>query len=158
MHPQSIVHSLVEYTDGSVLGELSAPDMRTPIAHALAWPERIDSGVEFLDLLKAARLDFRAPDPVKFPCLALAEAAARAGGLLPVVLNAANEVAVEAFLDGRLNFPGIAAVIEAVVERGTGGAVGALEDVLAVDAESRARARERIVGITGSAPLRGAHA
>ena len=148
VHPQSIVHSLVEYSDGSVLGQLSAPDMRTPIAHALAWPERIDSGVEFLDLLKAGRLDFRAPDPDKFRCLALAEAAARAGGLQPVVLNAANEVAVQAFLEGRLNFPGIAAVIEAVVERSTGGAVGGLEDVLAADAEGRVRARERIVGLT----------
>jgi 1-deoxy-D-xylulose-5-phosphate reductoisomerase len=158
VHPQSIVHSLVEYADGSVLAQLGAPDMRTPIACALAWPERIASGVESLDLLKAGRLEFRAPDTDKFRCLALAQAAARAGGLYPVVLNAANEVAVEAFLARQLNFPGIAAVIEAVVERGTGGAVGALEDVLAADAESRVRARERIVGITGSAPLRGAHA
>jgi len=157
VHPQSIVHSLVEYVDGSVLAQLSSPDMRTPIAHALAWPERIDSGVEFLDLLKAGRLDFRAPDAERFRCLALAQAAARAGGLFPVVLNAANEVAVEAFLARQLNFPGIAAVIEAVVERGTGGAIGGLEDVLAADAEGRARARERIVGLTRSA-MRGAHA
>jgi 1-deoxy-D-xylulose-5-phosphate reductoisomerase len=158
VHPQSIVHSLVEYADGSVLAQLGAPDMRTPIACGLAWPERIASGVESLDLLKAGRLEFRAPDTDKFRCLALAQAAARAGGLHPVVLNAANEVAVQAFLARQLNFPGIAAVIEAVVERGTGGGVGALEDVLAADAESRVRARERIVGITGSAPLRGAHA
>jgi len=158
VHPQSIVHSLVQYADGSVLAQLGAPDMRTPIAHALAWPERIDSGVESLDLLKAGRLDFRAPDTDKFRCLALAQAAARAGGLHPVVLNAANEVAVEAFLERRLNFPGIAAVIEAVVERGTGGAIGGLEDVLAADAESRVRARERIVGMTRSAAVRGAHA
>jgi 1-deoxy-D-xylulose-5-phosphate reductoisomerase len=132
--------------------------MRTPIAHALAWPDRIDSGVESLDLLKAARLDFRAPDTDKFRCLALAQAAACAGGLYPVVLNAANEVAVEAFLGRRLNFPGIAAVIEAVVQRGTGGAIGGLEDVLAADAESRVRARERIVGMTRNAAVRGAHA
>jgi len=158
VHPQSIVHSLVQYADGSVLAELGAPDMRTPIAQALAWPERIESGVESLDLLKAGRLDFRAPDTDKFPCLALAQAAARAGGLHPVVLNAANEVAVEAFLERRLNFPGIAAVIEAVVERGTGGAIGGLEDVLAADAESRVYARERIVGMTRSAAVRGAHA
>jgi 1-deoxy-D-xylulose-5-phosphate reductoisomerase len=157
VHPQSIVHSLVEYRDGSVLAQLGAPDMRTPIAHALAWPDRIDSGVESLDLLRAARLDFRAPDTHKFRCLALAQAAARAGGLYPVVLNAANEVAVEAFLARRLNFPGIAAVIEAVVQRGTGGAIGGLEDVLAADAESRVRARERIVGMTNNA-VRGAHA
>jgi 1-deoxy-D-xylulose-5-phosphate reductoisomerase len=158
LHPQSIVHSLVEYADGSVLAQLGAPDMRTPIAHALAWPERIESGVESLDLLKAGRLDFRAPDTDKFRCLALAQAAARAGGLYPVVLNAANEVAVEAFLARRLNFPGIAAVIEAVLERGAGGAIGGLEDVLAADAESRVRARERIVGLTRSVSVRGAHA
>jgi len=157
VHPQSIVHSMVEYVDGSVLAQLSSPDMRTPIAHALAWPERIESGVEFLDLLKAGRLDFRAPDPERFRCLALAQAAARAGGLYPVVLNAANEVAVEAFLARQLNFPGIAAVIEAVVERGSGGAIGGLDEVLAADAEGRARARERIVGMTRSA-VRGAHA
>jgi 1-deoxy-D-xylulose-5-phosphate reductoisomerase len=158
VHPQSIVHSLVEYADGSLLAQLSAPDMRTPIAHALAWPERIDSGVEFLDLLKAGRLDFRAPDTEKFRCLALAEAAAHAGGLHPVVLNAANEVAVEAFLARQLNFPGIAAVIEAVVERGPGGTIADLEDVLAADAEARARARERIVGLTRNQAMRGAHA
>jgi len=158
VHPQSIVHSLVEYVDGSMLAQLSAPDMRTPIAHALAWPERIDSGVEFLDLLKAGRLDFQAPDYDRFRCLALAQAAARAGGLHPVLLNAANEVAVQAFLERRLNFPGIAAVIEAVVERGAGGAIGGLEDVLAADAEARQRACERIVGITRSESVRGAHA
>jgi 1-deoxy-D-xylulose-5-phosphate reductoisomerase len=158
VHPQSIVHSMVEYADGSVLAQLGAPDMRTPIAHALAWPERIDSGVEFLDLLKVGRLDFRAPDTDKFRCLALAQAAARAGGLHPVVLNAANEVAVEAFLGRRLNFTGIAAVIEAVVERSTGGPIGGLEDVLAADAESRVRARERIFGFERSASVRGAHA
>ena len=158
VHPQSIVHSLVEYADGSVLAQLGAPDMRTPIAHALGWPERIDSGVQFLDLLKAGRLDFRPPDTERFPCLALAQAAARAGGLYPVVLNAANEVAVEAFLGRRLNFPGIAEVIEAVLERSTGGAIGGLEEVLAADADSRVRARERIVGMSRSAAVRGAHA
>ena len=158
LHPQSIVHSLVEYVDGSVLAQLGAPDMRTPIAHALAWPERVDSGVEFLDLLKAGRLDFRAPDTEKFRCLALAQAAARAGGLHPVLLNAANEVAVAAFLERRLNFPGIAAVIEAVVQQCTGGAPGALDEVLAADAEGRARAREQIRSMTRSAAAKGAHA
>jgi 1-deoxy-D-xylulose-5-phosphate reductoisomerase len=158
LHPQSIVHSLVEYVDGSVLAQLGAPDMRTPIAYALAWPERIDSGVEFLDLLKAGRLDFRAPDTQKFPCLALAQAAARAGGQHPVLLNAANEVAVEAFLERRLNFPGIAAVIEAVVQRGSGGALGGLDEVLAADAEGRAHAREQILRMTRSASMKGAHA
>jgi 1-deoxy-D-xylulose-5-phosphate reductoisomerase len=146
VHPQSIVHSAVEYLDGSVLAQLGSPDMRTPIAHALAWPDRIASGVEFLDLVRTARLDFRAPDPDKFRCLALAQAAARAGGLAPAVLNAANEVAVQAFLDRQLNFLEIATVIEAVVVRSGGGGVASLEDVLAADAESRQRARERISG------------
>jgi 1-deoxy-D-xylulose-5-phosphate reductoisomerase len=146
VHPQSIVHSAVEYLDGSVLAQLGSPDMRTPIAHALAWPDRIASGVEFLDLVRTARLDFRAPDPDKFRCLALAQAAARAGGLTPAVLNAANEVAVQAFLDRQLNFLEIATVIEAVVARSGGGGVGSLEDVLAADAESRQRAHERIYG------------
>ena len=124
----------------------------------IGWPERIDSGVEFLDLLKAGRLDFRPPDTDKFRCLMLAQAAARAGGLAPVVLNAANEVAVQAFLERRLNFPSIAAVIEAVMERATGGAIGGLEDVLAADADSRIRARERIGRLTFNAGPRGAHA
>jgi 1-deoxy-D-xylulose-5-phosphate reductoisomerase len=164
VHPQSIVHSAVEYLDGSVLAQLGSPDMRTPIAHALAWPERIASGVDFLDLIRTARLDFRAPDHDKFRCLALAQAAARAGGLAPAVLNAANEVAVQAFLDRRLNFLEIAAVIEAVVTRCTGGIVSSLEDVLAADFESRQLARERIYGsraaldtIKGES-ARGAHA
>ena len=146
VHPQSIVHSAVEYLDGSVLAQLGSPDMRTPIAHALAWPDRIASGVEFLDLVRTARLDFRAPDPEKFRCLALAQAAAQAGGLAPAVLNAANEVAVQAFLDRQLNFLEIATVIETVVARSGGGGVGSLDDVLAADAESRQLARERIYG------------
>ena len=146
VHPQSIVHSAVEYLDGSVLAQLGSPDMRTPIAHALAWPDRIASGVEFLDLIRTARLDFRAPEPDKFRCLALAQAAARAGGLTPAVLNAANEVAVQAFLDRQLNFLEIAAVIESVVAQSGGGVIGSLEDVLAADSESRLRATERIFG------------
>jgi len=144
VHPQSIVHSMVEYLDGSVLAQLGSPDMRTPIAHALAWPERISSGVEFLDLIRTARLDFRAPDPDKFRCLALAQAAARAGGLQPAVLNAANEVAVQAFLERRLNFIGIAAVIEAVMSRSAGGEIRGLEHVLEADASARQLAREQL--------------
>ncbi|MGH8140164.1 MAG: 1-deoxy-D-xylulose-5-phosphate reductoisomerase [Steroidobacteraceae bacterium] len=146
VHPQSIVHSLVEYLDGSLLAQLGSPDMRTPIAHALAWPERIASGVEFLDLIRTARLDFRAPDYDTFRCLALAQAAARAGGLQPVILNAANEVAVQAFLDRRLNFIEIAAVIETVITKTTGGAIGGLDDVLAADAQARHVAREQLPG------------
>jgi len=161
VHPQSIVHSLVEYLDGSLLAQLGSPDMRTPIACALSWPERMGSGVEFLDLVKTSRLDFRAPDPQKFRCLALAHSAARAGGLTPVALNAANEVAVHAFLERRLNFPGIAAVIEEVVTRCPAGAIGGLDDVLAADAEARRIASERIEGglrAAGERSLQGARA
>ncbi len=144
IHPQSIVHSLVEYVDGSLLAQLGSPDMRTPIAHALAWPQRMSSGVAFLDLVKTARLEFRAPDPQRFRCLALAQSAARAGGLAPVHLNAANEIAVHAFLERQLNFPGIASVIEEVITSCPAGKIGGLEDVLAADAEARRRARECI--------------
>ncbi len=161
VHPQSIIHSLVEYLDGSVLAQLGSPDMRTPIACALSWPERMASGVEFLDLVKTSRLDFRAPDPQKFRCLALAQSAARAGGLTPVALNAANEVAVHAFLERRLNFPGIAAVIEKVVTRCPAGVIGGLEDVLAADAEARRLASEHIDGgprAAGGRSLEGARA
>lgn len=112
VHPQSVVHSLVDYVDGSVLAQLGNPDMRTPIAHALAWPERIDSGVSALDLLSTARLDFQAPDPQRFPCLWLARQAFDAGGTACAVLNAANEVAVQAFLDGRIGFTDIPVIIE----------------------------------------------
>ncbi|MFO1399972.1 MAG: 1-deoxy-D-xylulose-5-phosphate reductoisomerase [Steroidobacteraceae bacterium] len=144
VHPQSIVHSLVEYADGSTLAQLAAPDMRTPIAQALAWPERIHSGVESLDLVRAGRLDFQAPDPVRFPCLRLALAAARAGGLAPVWLNAADEVAVQAFLDRQLNFGDIPAVIEGVMAGGVDGRMTGLDTVLAADAEARLRTREAI--------------
>ncbi|NBW90571.1 MAG: 1-deoxy-D-xylulose-5-phosphate reductoisomerase, partial [Gammaproteobacteria bacterium] len=114
VHRQSLVHSLVEYVDGSMLAQLGSPDMRTPIAHALGWPERLESGVQSLDLAAAGTLQFEPPDTDRFPCLALAQQAGRAGGLAPTVLNAANEVAVAAFLEGRLNFCGIPAVIESV--------------------------------------------
>jgi 1-deoxy-D-xylulose-5-phosphate reductoisomerase len=113
VHPQSIVHSLVEYVDGSILAQLGNPDMRTPIAHALGWPERIRSGVESLDLVAAARLDFEAPDLERFPALVVAREAAAAGGTVPAVLNAANEVAVAAFLGGKLGFLGIVDLIDA---------------------------------------------
>jgi 1-deoxy-D-xylulose-5-phosphate reductoisomerase len=137
VHPQSVVHSLVEYADGSLLAQLGAPDMRTPIAQALAWPERIASGVQSLDLNQIGRLEFEPPDHVRFPSLELARAAARAGGTAPAVLNAANEVAVQAFLDRRLNFTGIAAVIDKVLQRLDSSPVKALGDVLDADAEAR---------------------
>ncbi len=141
VHPQSIVHSLVEYVDGSTLAQLGSPDMRTPIAQALAWPARIAAGVEFLDLIQAARLDFRKPDPVRFPALRLAEAAARSGGLAPCWLNAADEVAVRAFLDKQLNFGDIPAVIEAVMDNFAGGMVEDLQSVMAADGQARHHAR-----------------
>ena len=137
VHPQSVIHSLVEYVDGSVLAQLGNPDMRTPIAYALAYPERIDAGVPALDLLTVARLDFEAPDLDRFPCLPLAYAALRAGGTAPAILNAANEVAVECFLDQRLPFLGIPRLIEATLAALPAGPEGSLDDVLAADAEAR---------------------
>jgi 1-deoxy-D-xylulose-5-phosphate reductoisomerase len=144
VHPQSVIHSMVEYQDGSVLAQLGNPDMRTPIAHALAWPERIDSGVASLDLFDIARLDFEAPDFERFPCLRLAFEAIRVGGAAPAVLNAANEVAVAAFLAGRLGFTGIPALIESVLERLPGGGADSLDELLAADAEARALAKQAV--------------
>jgi 1-deoxy-D-xylulose-5-phosphate reductoisomerase len=150
VHPQSVVHSLVEYADGSMLAQLGAPDMRTPIAQALAWPERFASGVESLDLVQIGQLGFEPPDHVKFPCLALARAAARAGGTAPTVLNAANEVAVQAFLDQRLNFVGISTVIDRVLQRLGSSPVQALDDVLDADAASRRLADSLIAPAHGA--------
>ncbi len=140
IHPQSIVHSLVEFDDGSVLAQMSHPDMRVPIAHALGWPDRIASGVASLDLVRVGRLSFEAPDLERFPCLGLAQQAARAGGTAPAVINAANEVAVAAFLDRRLNFDGIAGVIDNVLQQHEPGPVRCLDDALAADAWARERA------------------
>ena len=153
IHRESIVHSLVEYVDGSVLAQLGAPDMRTPIAHALAWPERVTSGVQSLDLIKVGTLRFEAPDLRRFPALGLAQEAARAGGLRPASLNAANEVAVAAFLEGGLNFARIPAVIESVMATTSGGEIRDLDDVLAADAEAR-RARFLIHPASRRARLR----
>jgi 1-deoxy-D-xylulose-5-phosphate reductoisomerase len=144
VHPQSVIHSLVEYVDGSVLAQLGNPDMRTPIAYGLAYPERIDSGVAPLDLFKVATMDFAAPDFGRFPCLALAYRALRAAGTAPAMLNAANEVAVAAFLDKRISFLSIPRIIEAVLDALPVGAVGSLDDVLAADADARRAAQEHI--------------
>jgi 1-deoxy-D-xylulose-5-phosphate reductoisomerase len=143
IHPQSVIHSLVEYMDGSVLAQLGNPDMRIPIAHALAWPDRIESGVQSLDLFNIARLDFETPDPTRFPCLRLAEQAVRRGGTAPSILNAANEVAVAAFLDRRLGFNDIAAVIEQTLSVLPASNDGSLASVLDADARARTEA-ERI--------------
>ena len=144
VHPQSVIHSLVEYVDGSVLAQLGNPDMRTPIAYGLAYPERIDSGVAALDLLKVASMDFVAPDFARFPCLGLAYAALRAAGTAPAILNAANEVAVEAFLNKQIAFPAIPQVIETVLNQLPVCAVHDLDDVLEADAQARLAARAQL--------------
>lgn len=142
VHPQSVIHSLVEYVDGSVLAQLGNPDMRTPIAHALAWPDRHTAGVGSLDLFAVSRLDFEPPDLERFPCLRLAFQAIEAGGVAPVVLNAANEVAVAGFLNGRIGFTQIAELVELTLENHPRGPVIDLEQLLAVDQSSRRTAEQ----------------
>jgi 1-deoxy-D-xylulose-5-phosphate reductoisomerase len=144
IHPQSVVHSMVEYNDGSVLAQLGNPDMRTPIAHALAWPERIESGVQQLNLFDIARLDFAPPDLTRFPCLRLAQAAAHAGGTAPAILNAANEEAVNAFLERRLRFTQIAEVIEHALASVQESDDVTLESILASDTRAREAAGQYI--------------
>jgi 1-deoxy-D-xylulose-5-phosphate reductoisomerase len=144
IHPQSVIHSMVQYRDGSVLAQLGNPDMRTPIAHSLAWPERIDAGVDVLDMLKTARLDFEPPDLQRFPCLRLAQEAWRAGGTASAVLNAANEVAVHAFLEGRINFTSIPGVIESTLAEVTLRDADSFDVILEEDALARACANEMI--------------
>jgi len=137
LHPQSVVHSMVAYADGSVLAQLGNPDMRTPIAHALAWPRRMASGVNPLDLFAVGRLDFTPPPPERFPCLDLAYDALASGGTATTILNAANEVAVQAFLDCRIGFPTIAQGIAATLDAVSSGPADSLEGILAADAEAR---------------------
>lgn len=145
IHPQSVIHSLVDYVDGSVLAQLGNPDMRTPIAHALAWPERVDSGVAPLDLFRVGRLDFQEPDEGRFPCLRLARQAAEAGGSAPAMLNAANEIAVAAFLERRIRFAEIASIIDQVLNREAALAVESLDAVVEADARARAAAQQWLV-------------
>jgi len=142
IHPESVIHSLVEYVDGSVLAQLGNPDMRTPIAQALAFPDRVDTGVEALELARLGALTFDKPDLDRFPCLGLAFEALVAGGTAPAVLNAANEVAVAAFLDARIRYTEIAAACAETLARLPSRPVRALGDALAADAEARAVARE----------------
>ena len=142
IHPQSVIHSMVDYVDGSVLAQLGNPDMRTPIAHALAWPARIDSGVAPLDLFSIARLDFEAPDEQRFPCLRLARQAAEAGNSAPAMLNAANEVAVQAFLDRRIRYPEIASMIDEVLNHEPVVALADLGAVFEVDSKARVLAEQ----------------
>ena len=137
VHPQSVIHSMVEYCDGSVLAQLGTPDMCTPIAYALAWPDRIPAPVERLDFARLGRLDFEAPDEERFPALRLAREALEAGESAPIVLNAANEVAVAAFLERRIGFLEITEVVERALQAFSHGPVRSLEDVVAVDEEAR---------------------
>jgi 1-deoxy-D-xylulose-5-phosphate reductoisomerase len=146
IHAQSIVHCLVAYADGSMLAHLSAPDMKVPIAHALAWPRRMASPARRLDPAEFSQLTFEKPDFVRFPCLQLARACLQAGGPAPTILNAANEVAVEHFLQRRIGFLGIARTVErtlsALARDVNGPAPASLDEVLALDQTARARARE----------------
>ncbi|MFP5357844.1 MAG: 1-deoxy-D-xylulose-5-phosphate reductoisomerase [Gammaproteobacteria bacterium] len=147
IHPESAVHSLVEYVDGSLLAQLGSADMRVPIAHALAWPERWESGAARLDLAALARMHFSAPDLQRFPCLRLARQALEAGGGMPLVLNAANEIAVEAFLNGQLRFTAIPDMIEHSLAALSGATLpDSLDGILALDAQAREQARRRLPG------------
>lgn len=140
VHPQSVIHSMVEYRDRSTLAQLGSPDMRIPIAHALAWPKRMASPCQPLDLARIGRLDFEAPDELRFPALRLARAAAAEGGAAPAILNAANEVAVAAFLAGKIGFLDVAMIVEDVLQRYSAPPPVSIEDVLAVDAQARLEA------------------
>jgi 1-deoxy-D-xylulose-5-phosphate reductoisomerase len=143
-HPQSVIHSMVEYVDGSVLAQLGAPDMRIPIAHCLAWPDRMDTPVERLDLAKIARLEFETPDLVRFPALRLARSALEAGGAAPAILNAANEIAVAAFLARHIGFADIAAIVEGVLGCYSPAPAQSVADVLSIDDAARAFARQAV--------------
>ena len=147
IHPQSVIHSMVSYVDGSVIAELGNPDMRTPIAHALAFPERIASGVAQLDLTTIGTLQFEKPDFVRFPCLALAFEALREGGTAPALLNAANEVAVQAFLDLRIGFRDIDRVIARVMHENDRGPASSIDAVMAQDARARVAAQAIVAGL-----------
>ena len=144
LHRQSVIHSMVEYVDGSMLAQLGPPDMRTPIAYCLAWPDRMETPMAPLDLVAIGRLDFEAPDPVRFPALGLARHALEAGGARPAILNAANEIAVAAFLERRIGFLEIAAIVADTLDRYDPPAPDTLDDVLIVDAEARRLAGERV--------------
>ncbi|MFW2176232.1 MULTISPECIES: 1-deoxy-D-xylulose-5-phosphate reductoisomerase [unclassified Moraxella] len=148
IHPQSIVHSMVEYNDGSILAQLGSPDMRTPIAHALAYPNRIESGVERLDLFSLSNLQFLPPDLTKFKCLSLAYQAMQCGGYACIALNASNEVAVQAFLDGEIRLTDIADINEQVLNQTEQQTISSLDDILQVDKKARELARQDIFSLS----------
>ena len=147
IHPQSIIHSMVDYVDGSVLAQMGNPDMRTPIAYALAWPDRFDSGVAPLDIFKVAHMDFEQPDLQRFPCLRLAFQAIKAGGIMPTVLNAANEIAVQAFLDEQIRFTDIAKVIEQSMAQFSAEPAASLDVILQADQQARTVAHSLIAAM-----------
>lgn len=147
IHPQSVIHSMVAYDDGSVLAQLGNPDMRTPIAHAMAWPKRMTSGVEDLDLIQVAHLDFERPDLERFPCLRLAFEAAELGGTSPAILNAANEIAVQAFLDEKIAFTNIPIIIEKTMQQLKRQDINSLESILSADEAARDAANEVVKGL-----------
>lgn len=147
VHPQSIIHSMVEYLDGSFLAQLGSPDMCIPIAHALSWPERIESSAKTLDITEIAQLDFETPDMANLPCLRLARTAAAEGGSMPAVLNAANEIAVQAFLQGKLGFTAIPEVIGRTMESVLNTPIDSIESVLQIDNEARAAASAQLESV-----------
>jgi 1-deoxy-D-xylulose-5-phosphate reductoisomerase len=144
IHPQSIIHSMVDYIDGSILAQLGNPDMRIPIAHALAWPERFESGAKALNIFDVGRMDFEEPNLERFPCLRLAYQAIAAGGIMPAVLNAANEIAVEAFLENQIRFTDIPVVIEACMDQFEASSADTLAFILAADGQARLAAQKII--------------
>jgi len=144
VHPQSVIHSMVQYSDGSVLAQLGQPDMRTPIAHALSWPDRIDSGVEKLDFFSVSKLEFEEPDYERFPCLRLAEESIRKGGTAPAILNAANEVAVASFLDNELKFTDIPLIVEQTLNNSPSRPALSLDEILEDDLAARKEAEQLI--------------
>ena len=150
IHPQSVVHSMVEYVDGSILAQLGNPDMRTPIAHALGWPERLEAGVDRLDLISVAELKFKSPSFDQFPCLRLGYEAARSGGTATAILNAANEVAVEAFLDERIRFTEIPAILEETLSRIPSRLADSVDVVLEDDGHAREFARQRVAELSAT--------
>jgi len=150
IHPQSIIHSMVEFIDGSVMAQLGEPDMRTPIAYALAWPERVESGVQSLDLFSMSALEFEKPDHARFPCIKLAENAMREGGIMPAVLNAANEIAVQSFLDNEIAFMAISDVVNNVLEQTAYQDANDIETVINADSDARALAVDVVKTMMGT--------
>jgi len=145
VHPQSVVHSMVGYVDGSVLAQMGDPDMRTPIAYALGWPDRVETTVERLDFKKFSRLDFEAPDETRFPALRIAREALEAGGLVPCAMNAAKEVAATAFIRKQIGFLDLASIVDQVLQRITlTGKAHSLEDILTADGDARRVAIEEV--------------